>query len=193
MNKIILPIIFCAVVGFGFYYLSGGFSPDKALELSGEELSQDNDSGGLDMDMNNNEFENQEISASESEELKTETLKQGTGEECKDGDTVSVHYTGTLMDGTKFDSSLDSGQPFSFTLGAGRVIKGWDLGVVGMKIGETVGLLYRLIWAMAPPEPEAAKYRQTRLLFLRWNCLRLWLAIQRMWDCKKASSDMEAV
>ena len=141
MNKIILPIIFCAVVGFGFYYLSGGFSPDKALELSGEELSQDNDSGGLDMDMNNNEFENQEISASEPEELKTETLKQGTGEECKDGDTVSVHYTGTLMDGTKFDSSLDSGQPFSFTLGAGRVIKGWDLGVVGMKIGETRRLI----------------------------------------------------
>ena len=68
--------------------------------------------------------------------MKIETLKEGTGEIAKNGDTVSVHYTGTLEDGTKFDSSRDRGTPFSFILGAGRVIKGWDLGVAGMKIGE---------------------------------------------------------
>ena len=62
-------------------------------------------------------------------------LKAGTGAEAKAGDRVSVHYTGTLTDGTKFDSSRDRGQPFSFTLGQGRVIKGWDVGVAGMKVG----------------------------------------------------------
>jgi len=70
------------------------------------------------------------------EELKIEVLQEGTGQEAKNGDNVSVHYVGTLEDGTKFDSSIDKGAPFSFDLGAGRVIKGWDLGVLGMKIGE---------------------------------------------------------
>ncbi len=62
-------------------------------------------------------------------------MKVGTGAEAKTGDTVKVHYTGTLTNGTKFDSSLDRNEPFSFTLGAGGVIKGWDEGVVGMKVG----------------------------------------------------------
>src|SRR3989344_3232743 len=54
----------------------------------------------------------------------------------QNGNKVSVHYTGWLENGTKFDSSLDRGQPFEFTLGAGQVIQGWDLGIVGMKVGE---------------------------------------------------------
>jgi len=69
-------------------------------------------------------------------DLSIEILKEGTGTAAKNGDTVAVHYTGTFQDGTKFDSSLDRGTPFSFTLGAGQVIQGWDLGVLGMKIGE---------------------------------------------------------
>src|SRR5438034_11416438 len=67
--------------------------------------------------------------------LKYDDLVVGTGPEAKTGQTVSVHYTGWLTDGKKFDSSKDRGQPFSFPLGAGRVIKGWDEGVAGMKVG----------------------------------------------------------
>lgn len=67
--------------------------------------------------------------------LQYEDLVTGTGAEAKAGNTVSVHYTGWLTDGTKFDSSVDRNQPFEFQIGAGRVIKGWDEGVAGMKIG----------------------------------------------------------
>ena len=67
--------------------------------------------------------------------LKYTDVKVGTGAEAKSGQNVSVHYTGTLTDGKKFDSSKDRNQPFNFPLGAGRVIKGWDEGVAGMKVG----------------------------------------------------------
>ena len=68
--------------------------------------------------------------------LETEDTKVGAGREAKAGDTVHVQYTGTLMNGTKFDSSYDhGGDPFKFTLGKGEVIKGWDQGVAGMKVG----------------------------------------------------------
>jgi FKBP-type peptidyl-prolyl cis-trans isomerase len=59
----------------------------------------------------------------------------GKGPSAKSGDRVTVHYTGWLVDGTKFDSSKDRHQPFSFALGAGKVIPGWDQGVAGMKVG----------------------------------------------------------
>ncbi len=67
--------------------------------------------------------------------LKYTDEQVGSGTEAVAGKTVSVHYTGWLTDGTKFDSSKDRGQPFSFPLGGGRVIKGWDEGVAGMKVG----------------------------------------------------------
>lgn len=68
-------------------------------------------------------------------DLKIEDERVGDGAEAKAGDSISVNYLGTLLDGTKFDSSYDRGTPFTFTLGAGGVIKGWDQGLVGMKVG----------------------------------------------------------
>lgn len=67
--------------------------------------------------------------------MKYQDLVVGARQKPKAGDTVSVHYTGYLLDGTKFDSSVDRGQPFSFTLGAGQVIKGWDEGLATMAVG----------------------------------------------------------
>ncbi len=66
--------------------------------------------------------------------VETKDVKVGSGDACKLGDKITVHYTGTLTDGTKFDSSRDKNQPYTFTLGTG-VIEGWNKGIAGMKVG----------------------------------------------------------
>lgn len=109
-KNILISIVFILLVSFGLFFLIENFKmPSKK---GGDGSVQE------------------EIS-----ELKIEDLVEGSGEEVKEGDTVSVHYSGTLLDGSKFDSSYDRDQPFSFTVGQGDVIQGWDQGVVGMKIG----------------------------------------------------------
>lgn len=117
MEKKFLIIILIAVIFVGYFAFSN--SNKK------EQLQANIQSNTIkDMDQNINQ------------DLKIEILKEGIGESSKNGDSVNVHYTGTFQNGTKFDSSVDRGVPFSFTLGAGQVIKGWDLGVLGMKVGE---------------------------------------------------------
>ena len=91
--------------------------------------------------------------------LEYEDVRVGNGAEAKAGKTVEVHYTGWLTDGKKFDSSRDRGEPFAFKLGAGQVIKGWDEGVAGMKIGgqrkltipATLGYGSRGVGGVIPP------------------------------------------
>ena len=82
-------------------------------------------------------------------------MKVGTGAEAVNGKKVKVHYTGTLTNGTKFDSSLDSGKPFTFTLGMGEVIRGWDIGVAGMKVGgkRKLTIPYHLAYGEAGSPP----------------------------------------
>jgi len=103
------------------------------------------------------------------DELKIEVLQQGAGEESKSGDQLTVHYTGTFEDGTKFDSSVDRGTPFVFTVGAGQVIKGWDQGMLGMKVGEKRKLTipYTLGYGengYGPIPPKATLIFETELL-----------------------------
>ena len=85
--------------------------------------------------LNIDELSTEEGGVSEVDELEMKDITVGEGEGAKEGDMVSVHYKGTLTDGKEFDSSYGRNQPFEFTLGAGQVIKGWDLGVAGMKVG----------------------------------------------------------
>ena len=89
--------------------------------------------GGSIMTANGEQSNAQEVTTSSG--LKYVDQVIGTGDAAVAGKTASVHYTGWLENGKKFDSSVDRGQPFSFPLGAGRVIKGWDEGVQGMKVG----------------------------------------------------------
>lgn len=90
------------------------------------------------------------------EELKIEDLVVGKGPEAKDGDTVVMHYVGTLENGKKFDSSYDRKQPFETKIGIGYVIKGWDLGVPGMKVGgkRKLTIPYQLGYGKYGVEPD---------------------------------------
>lgn len=76
------------------------------------------------------------ISTLDIQGMKVEILKEGAGEAVKSGDRVTVDYVGTFENGTKFDSSIDRGEPLWFDLGLNRVIQGWELGIPGMKVGE---------------------------------------------------------
>jgi len=140
MKSLISAFVVLIIIGGGLYFASIIFNDkdqlvsinmikdDKKLIFPGEEGSEQ----VVQQQPQQQSQQPQEFG----DELRAEIVKQGEGQEAKKGDKVTVHYVGVLEDGTKFDSSLDRGQPFQFTLGVGQVIQGWDLGVVGMKIGE---------------------------------------------------------
>jgi FKBP-type peptidyl-prolyl cis-trans isomerase len=114
----IVAIVAAVLVGL-FFALSKPIEENKLDESS------------LDL----NKIASPSAQATSSADLKIEDLKVGTGSAVKSGDTVKVHYLGTLLDGTKFDSSYDRNQPFETKIGVGQVIQGWDQGIVGMKVG----------------------------------------------------------
>jgi peptidylprolyl isomerase len=138
MRKIISTIVILLVVVGGVYFLFRFIKQTNQIE------EIDFDKQGLEMPGEQTQEQREETPNKTNEisreefwkELRAEILRQGTGEGAKNGNQLTVHYVGVLEDGTKFDSSVDRGQPFSFTLGAGQVIAGWDLGLVGMKKGE---------------------------------------------------------
>ena len=120
MNKqTLITIIALAVAGFFFYAGGNPFMAQtnkNASAVGGQGTSTPSES-------------------SNSGQLIVQDETVGTGAAAKAGDTLTVDYVGTLADGSKFDSSIDRGTPFSFQLGAGSVIQGWDQGLVGMKVG----------------------------------------------------------
>jgi FKBP-type peptidyl-prolyl cis-trans isomerase len=140
MKKILTQIIIVVAISLLFIFIYQTSSKDKTISYIDEDINfigesqnsqeSENNTGAVNNTNNTNNMENQIT------ELKIETIKEGTGEGAVNGNTVTVHYTGTLLDGTKFDSSLDRGTPFSFELGAGQVIQGWEQGILGMKVGE---------------------------------------------------------
>jgi peptidylprolyl isomerase len=97
--------------------------------------------------------------------LIVETLQPGSGPGVKSGQRVTVHYTGTLEDGSVFDSSRDRGDPFTFRLGFGEVIRGWDLGVTGMQIGERRKLIIPSELAYGSRSPSAKIPPDSTLIF----------------------------
>lgn len=130
---VFLGSIFCfgliGVIIYSVIYLANNTPTVRELPKN---MSKENDL------KNENQTTGQVVVSQAEENAKVEyaILKQGAGTPAKNEDKVTVHYVGVLLNGTKFDSSIDRGEPFQFTLGAGQVIAGWEMGVIGMMVGE---------------------------------------------------------
>lgn len=121
---VVVSLVIVSVLSAGFFLMFGSKS-NSSVQDEQDEL------------FNFEEEENiMEQQVEDFAELEIEVKEEGSGEQAQVGDTVSVHYAGTLIDGTQFDSSYDRGVPFEFTLGQGGVIAGWEEGVLGMQKGE---------------------------------------------------------
>ena len=108
-------------------------NPHNGLPMGGMDGFDEDEIEYPDLDVD----EEADVSTAKDGGVTKKVLAKGIGDERPEkGDEVVVHYTGTLLDGTKFDSSVDRGDPFKFRLGLGQVIKGWDVGVAGMRVGD---------------------------------------------------------
>lgn len=129
-KNILIFIVLAAIVVFGFYKLV----IQKAEQNANKKMTQNQEET---QNASEPKFEIMEEGKERTlpNGLKITDVKLGNGEEAREGKKVTVHYVGTLSNGMKFDSSIDRGAPFTFVLGVGQVIKGWDEGVVGMLVG----------------------------------------------------------
>jgi peptidylprolyl isomerase len=120
-NFLLTVVVGIAALGVFSYFIFGFYpgTPDTSTANKSIEGAADTNSN----------------TAPQATELKIEDIKKGEGPEVKSGDTVEIHYKGTLTNGKKFDSSYDRGTPFETKIGVGQVIEGWDKGVVGMQVG----------------------------------------------------------
>ncbi len=134
-KKLGLLVVVLILVIAGFYFMNPNKTMDKSkintnLTLNGQTSPTPFSSPSLEPSVN-------PVSSPTTfpDGLQIQDEKLGNGKEVKSGDTISINYLGTLQNGKKFDSSYDRGQPFQTQIGVGQVIKGWDEGVVGMKVG----------------------------------------------------------
>jgi FKBP-type peptidyl-prolyl cis-trans isomerase len=118
------------VAAIVFFFVLGGAGMFSGSQTAGVEDSLGAQDNNMDI-VPSNDTGAQDMP----EGLIINDIEVGDGAEAATGNTVSVHYRGTLQDGTEFDSSYNHGAPFEFALGAGQVIEGWDKGIVGMKVG----------------------------------------------------------
>lgn len=133
-NYLVFMIVALAVVGAG-YYLFNGQPQTPSIQSNPSPQFSVVPSSNLGDTINNVATPSASPTTKQVDQLKIEDITVGNGDEAVAGKTVTVNYVGTLTNGTKFDSSYDRNQPFTFHLGAGEVIKGWDQGVAGMKVG----------------------------------------------------------
>ncbi len=129
MNKNLIYLIIIVLIGLGVFFFVQKFrnvSNNSGIEALNQKLTEP-------VNGNQPNMSGEWIEPEGGPKYKDVVV--GTGQEAKNGDAVAAHYVGTLEDGTKFDSSYDRGEPFVFLLGGGTVIKGWDIGVAGMKVG----------------------------------------------------------